>query len=209
MIPVDAPAWFVFVSDIALLGFVLFGILFAWAWKNARMCKGKMIAELWEPTGFPVRYFVKADITGKTVEVDGGTYRLQEDRDDSKEKSHSRSYPSKRYIKYPQTAFLGIGALQNTVRIESWERDNPEPIRPPGTPPIVTASEWSASKKEIQAISVAADVQESAEREKAMRSAIANQPNKMIVYALSGLASVAAIAVLIYLATLAPYMTGG
>jgi uncharacterized protein YggT (Ycf19 family) len=61
----------IIIAFIVLLALVLMG------WRNQKYTKGKMIAEIWEPSGFPIRNLIKIDEkTGKTVEIDGITYRF-------------------------------------------------------------------------------------------------------------------------------------
>lgn len=220
--PIDAPSWFVFLFNIVLIAFGLAALILGMSWRNAKSAEGKVIAEIWEPSGFPVRHLVRPDSTGKTVEIQKCVYRFPKEYSDKKEGkegdegsqepdvqdgSRRVRYPSRRYVLYPAAPPLGIKSLQVTLRIESWERDNPEPIRPYYGELTVTAAEWYAAKSEIQAIAVGADVQESEAREKAMRSAITNQPNKMVVYGLCGLGAVASTLAVIFLVQLSGYIT--
>jgi len=179
---VDAPSWMIYLVD--FLVFVLFvvGIIFLMAFRMYRNAQGKIIAEVWEPSGYPVRKLTKWDRTGKTVEVDGCTYFLSKELT-SKEKDELLEqgiavYPSHRYTNY------GFWPFKAILRIESWERNNPEPIRPRYDKPVMTAAEITASKNEIQATTLAMDIQENQERQKQLTNAIANQPNKLVVYIL-------------------------
>ena len=87
------------------------------------------------------------------------------------------------------------------VRVESWERDNPEAIRPfygsvdkdgkfIDSQLTVTSTEWQAQKSVIQATGIAMSVQEREAREKEWTRAMANLPNKLIVYLGIGIAAI-------------------
>lgn len=181
---VEAPAWMVYLIDLMVFVFFVLGVVFLMAFNMYRKAQGKVVAEIWEPSGYPVRKLAEWDATGKTVEVDHCTYFLMKElsRQEKEELAEEgiNIYPSHRYTNY------GIWPFKVILRIESWERDNPEPIRPRYDKPVMTAAEITASKNEIQATTLAMDIQENQERQKQLTSAIANQPNKMFVYILLG-----------------------
>jgi len=179
---VEAPAWMIYLLDFLVLILFAVGLLTIIAYRMNRKSEGSMIAEIWEPSGYPVRKLVQWDATGKTVEVDRCTYFLSKelsnkDKEELAEEGIS-VYPSHRYTKH------GLWPFKATLRIESWECDNPEPIRPRYDKPVMTAAEITASKNEIQATTLAMDIQENQERQKQLTSAIANQPSKLVVYLL-------------------------
>lgn len=206
---VEAPTWFVWMFNIMIGALIILVLLFIGAWLNAKKTEGKMMAEIWEPSGFAPRHLVKPDPTGATVTVDNIIYRLPRELSQRELETHTHVYPSRRYITYKP--FLGLKFLQSPVRIESWERDNPEPIRPfygrvdkdgkfIDNQLTVTSTEWAAQKSVIQATGIAMSVQEREAREKEWERGMRNLPNKMVLYIGIGIAALASIlcAVLTY-----------
>lgn len=204
---VDAPDWFVYAFDLLIFAVIVGGLVFLKAWWNARNVKGKMMAEIWEPNGSVKRVLVKPDSTGATVTVDNLVYRLPKDlgekelaglRAEGKPVS-SNTYPRRRWMEYPNKPLTPI-----FVRIESWERDNPEPIRPfygrvddkgmfIDSQLTVTGKEWQAQKSVIQATGIAMNVEERAAREKEWQRAMANLPNKWVMYLGLGIIAILAV----------------
>lgn len=179
---VDAPAWMVYLIDFLVFILFIVGVMFFLAFYMYRQAQGKMIAEVWEPSGYPVRRLAKWDTTGKTVEVDGNTYTLNTElSEEEKERIKEEGgfvYPSRRFTGY------GLWPFRVILRIESWEKGNPSPIRPHLEKPLVTSAEFTSIKNEIQAVALGMDIQENQERQKQLTSAIANQPSKLVVYLL-------------------------
>lgn len=161
---------------VALTFIILLAIVFE-GWRNTKATRGKMIAEIWEQSGFPVRNLVDISPDGKTVEVDGCTYALPKEPTKAEAEKSEHYYPSRRYVLWGR---LPVGKV--TLRIDSWEKDNPEPIRPCYDKPVVTALEWTAQKRAIQATAIAFRIQESEARQKELEKSLANQPSKMVVY---------------------------
>jgi len=205
--------WFMIVFDTMLVLLIVMGLIFLRAWWTIRRTEGKIVAEIWGPDGFPVRHLVKPDKTGDTVTLDDKVYRLKEDKpaDKPANNPNSHAYPSRRYTKYPANPPFGIKPLQVILRIESWEYDNPEPIRPfygrfdengkfTDSQLTVTSTEWQAQKSVIQATGIAMSVQEREAREKEWARAMANLPNKMVVYIGLGAAAIGSViaAVMVY-----------
>jgi len=208
---IEADLWVVIVLDILLFGIipVLIGF-FTKCWWNMRRTRGCMVAEIWEPSGDTTKEIVKPDPTGATVTVDNLVYRLPSELSDEEIKKFTekgvRIYPRKRWM------FMRNWPLPSIpLRIESWERDNPEPIRPfygrvtedgkfDDNQLTVTSTEWQAQKSVIQATGIAMAVQEREAREKEWTRAMANLPNKMVMYIGLGIAAIASIycAVTIY-----------
>jgi len=196
---VDAPDWFVWIFDLILFALIFVGAVYLRGWLNVKRTKGKMIAEIWEPNGDTSRNLVTTDPTGATVTVDNLVYRLpkepgEKEKDKTKKNPDAHIYPTKRWTFRSNRPLPPI-----PLRIESWERDNPEPIRPfygrimsdgkfEDSQLTVTASEWQAQKSVIQATGIAMSVQEREAREKEWQRAMANLPNKMIVYLGIGMA---------------------
>jgi hypothetical protein len=115
-------------------------------------------------------------------------------------------YPSRRYTLWPN--FPPIGRV--TLRIESWEKNNPEPIRPfygsvdengrfVDSQLTVTGSEWTAWKREGTAIDVGMRVSEAEARQKELEAAMRNLPNKTILYGGLGLVALLCIIGLVFL----------
>ena len=211
---IEADLWIVIVGNILLfcIAPVLIG-LFVKCWWNVKRTKGNMVAEIWEPSGFVTRELVKPDPTGATVTVDNLVYRLPKEKEFSdkekkkeKENPEHHTYPRRRWY-YMQNRPLPPIPL----RIEAWERDNPEPVRPfygritedgkfDDSQLTVTSTEWQAQKSVIQATGIAMSVQEREAREKEWARAMANLPNKMIVYIGIGIAALGSVicAIMVY-----------
>jgi len=208
---IEADLWVVIVGNILLFCIlpVLIGF-FVKCWWNMRRTRGCMVAEIWEPTGDTSRELVQPDPTGYTVTVDNLVYRLPRELSDKEikelERKGVRIYPRKRWFYMRNWPLPPI-----PLRIESWERDNPEPVRPfygridedgkwVDSQLTVTGTEWQSQKSVIQATGIAMSVQEREAREKEWARAMANLPNKMVMYLGLGTAALASIicAVMIY-----------
>jgi len=210
---IEADLWVVIVLNLLLFGILpTIAIIFAKCWWNVKRTKSMMVAEIWEPNRFATREIVQPDPTGATVTVDNLVYRLPKEKEFSdKEKAGKKSptikaYPRRRWIYIQNRPLPPI-----PLRIESWERDNPEPVRPfygrvteegkfDDSQLTVTSTEWQAQKSVIQAAGIAMSVQEREAREKEWQRAMANLPNKMIVYLGLAIAALGSIicAVMIY-----------
>lgn len=198
---IDAPSWFVFLFDFLLIVILFVGIFFLRAWWNVKRHQDKMYAEIWEPSGFAVKHLVEPDPTGATITVNNLVYRLpkelgEKELEKAKSNPRSHTYPRRRWINMPNSPLPPI-----PVRVESWERDNPEAIRPfyghvtedgkfEDSQLTVTSTEWQAQKSVIQATGIAMSVQEREAREKEWTRAMANLPNKLIVYLGIGIAAI-------------------
>ena len=201
---IEADIWVIIVLDILLFGILpAIIVIFAKCWWNVRRTRGCMVAEIWEPNGDTPREIVKPDPTGHTVTVDNLVYRLPRELSDEEIKkfrdNEVRIYPRKRWANVPNRPLPPI-----QLRVESWERDNPEPIRPfyghidddgkfVDSLLTVTGTEWQAQKSVIQATGIAMSIQERDVREKEWQRAMANLPNKMIVYIGIGIAAAASV----------------
>ena len=190
---IEADVWVIIVLDILLFGILpAIAVIFAKCWWNTKRTRGCIVAEIWEPNGDTPREIVKPDPTGHTVVVDNLVYRLPRELSDEEIKKFNakgvRIYPRKRWI------FMSNKPLPPIpLRIESWERDNPEPIRPfygritedgkfDDSQLTVTSSEWQAQKSVIQAMGIAMSIQQQEAIMKEQQKLIANIPNKMIIY---------------------------
>jgi len=208
---IEAELWVVIVLDILLFGVLpAIFIIFVKCWWNVKRTKGQMVAEIWEPNGDTPRTLVKTDPTGATVIVDNLVYRLPKELSDKEmlalQKKGVRIYPRKRWASIPNRPLPPI-----QLRVESWERDNPEPIRPfygriteegkfEDSLLTVTSTEWAAQKNVIQGTQIAMRVQALDAWQQALQRLMINMPSKIIVYLGLGIAASASIycAVTIY-----------
>jgi len=190
---IEADLWVVIVLDILLFGVlpVIFGF-FVKCWWNVRRIKGCIVAEIWEPNGDTPRALAKPDPTGATITVDNLIYRLPKELSDKEmlelQKKGVRIYPRKRWMSMPNRPLPPI-----QLRIESWERDNPEPIRPfygrvtedgkyEDSLLTVTSTEWAAQKNVIQGTQIAMRVQALDAWQQALQKLMLNMPSKIITY---------------------------
>ena len=199
---IEADVWVIIVLDILLFGILpAVAVIFAKCWWNVKRIGGCMAAEIWEPNGDTPRTIVKPDPTGHTVTVDNLVYRLPRELSDEElkkfKKKGIRIYPRKRWTSIQNRPLPPI-----QIRVESWERNNPEPIRPfygritedgkfDDSQLTVTSTEWQAQKSVIQATGIAMSIQEREAREQEWSRAMANLPNKIIVYIGIGIAALA------------------
>jgi len=190
---IEADLWVVIVLDILLFGVlpVLFGF-FARCWWNVRRTRGMIVAEIWEPNGDTPRTLAKPDPTGATITVDNLIYRLPKELSDEEmlelQKKGVRIYPRKRWMSLRN---LPLPPIQ--LRVESWEHDNPEPIRPfygrvteegkfEDSLLTVTSTEWAAQKNVIQGTQIAMRVQALDAWQQALQKLMLNMPSKIITY---------------------------
>jgi hypothetical protein len=198
---IDAPDWFVYAFDLVVFVGAFLLLLYLKAWWNVRKFKGKnamkMYAEIWEPSGRRPKHLVEPDPDGATVTVKNLVYRLPSEKSEKeiaeamkegKPASGSHIYPRRCWMEIPNWPLPSI-----PVRVESWELDNPEPIRPfygrvdedgkfLDSQLTVTSSEWAAHRSKITAIGIAQDANERAAREKEWLKSMTNMPNKMLIY---------------------------
>ena len=208
---VEADVWVIIVLDILLFGVLpVIAVIFAKCWWNVRRTKSCMIAEIWEPNGDTPRELVKPDPTGHTIVVDNLVYRLPRELSDEEIKKFNnkgvRIYPRKRWASMQNRPLPPI-----QLRVESWERNNPEPIRPfygritedgkfDDSQLTVTSTEWAAQKNVIQGTQIAMRMQALEAWQEALQRLMANMPSKMIVYIGLGIAALgsAISAIMIY-----------
>jgi len=201
---IEADLWVVIVLNILFFGIVpvIFG-LFVKCWWNVKRTKGMIVAEVWEPNGDTSRALAKPDPTGATVTVDNIIYRLPKELSDKEmlelQKKSVHIYPRKRWTSMPN---LPLPPIQ--LRVESWERDNPEPIRPfygrvteegkyEDSLLTVTSTEWAAQKNVIQGTQIAMRVQALDAWQQALQKLMMNMPSKIITYIGIGIAAGGAI----------------
>ena len=208
---IEADVWVIIVLDILLFGIVpvLIGF-FVKCWWNVRRTKGYMVAEIMEPNGDLPRTLVKTDPTGHTVTVDNLVYRLPRELSDEEikkfNKKEVRIYPRKLWMYMRNWPLPYI-----PLRIEIWERNNPEPVRPfygritedgkfDDSQLTVTSTEWAAQKNVIQGTQIAMRVQALDAWQQALQKLMINMPSKIIVYIGLGIAALgsAISAIMIY-----------
>jgi len=207
---VGASGWMTATLDILVFLVIVFFLLFLKAVLDNKRVAGKMAIDIREPTGFTERHIVKPDVTGDTVTYDNCVYALTKSAsaDVTKKNEH---YPRVRFCRYPKNPFLGLSIFQTTLRIEEYQRGNPEPIHPfygrvdekgmfIDSQLTVTGTEWQSQKGVIQATAIAMSVQEREAREKEWQKAMANIPNAMLMYIGLGISALCSIvsAVIIY-----------
>ena len=201
---IEADVWIIIILDILLFGILpAIAIIFAKCWWNVRRTRGCMVAEIWEPNGDTPRTIVKTDPTGHTVIVDNLVYCLPRELSDEEIKKFNnkgvRIYPRKRWASMQNKPLPPI-----QLRVESWERDNPEPIRPfygrvtedgkfEDSQLTVTSTELAALKNVIQGTQIAMRVQALDAWQQALQRLMINMPSKIIVYIGLGIAALASI----------------
>ena len=173
----EVGGWFVHIINIGVLSVIAAGVLVLIIWKRSqyqKLAEKCIRAEIQLPSGWSEFHVVPCEINAKSVSINDFIYMLDPN--------------VKRWGKFPMSPILGVTALQATIRIESWAKDNSEPIRPKYDHLIATAAEIQAMTREIQATTGAMQIQEIDARQKELVAAISNQPSKMIVYVLLGIA---------------------
>lgn len=223
----DLPRWFIPLMDGAILVGVAF-VIMVWVLRqrgqNAKKAEGKILAEVWLPTGYPVRKLVKPGPDSWIKLGELGDYKLASPKNLCKcghdEASHiigikgtdkeikqvvrgkcvlcpCMSYefkesiaPVPRRAKWPLNPFLGLGTLQVDVRTEAWWLNNPEPITPIENRTLVTSVDAAFHTRESDAEKASVEINEQEARQKQLTSAIANQPNKMVLYIGLGLIAI-------------------
>lgn len=167
----EVGSWFIYLMDaaiIAIFGMVALILIFIKRGQYQKEANRCIRAEIWQPTGWSEYHTVPCDFNAKSVSVSDFLYTLNPGM--------------RRYGKHPMNPFMGIPWLQVPIRVESWFQDNTEPIRQTYTNPIATAAEIKAMTREVGAATAAMQIQEVEARQKELTKAIANQPNKMIIY---------------------------
>jgi hypothetical protein len=215
----DLPRWFIPLMDLGILALVAFAVM-VWIFrergKNAKKTEGKILAEVWLPTGYPVRKLVKPGPDAVVKLGDLGDYQLAGPKNLCKcghdEKLHAMGIkgtdkevkqptrgkcslctcgsfdfkeaiaPVPRRSRWPLNPFLGLGMLQVDVRTEAWWLNNPEPITPIENRTLFTAVDAAFHTRQSDAEKASEEINEQQALHKELTSALANQPNKMIIY---------------------------
>ena len=181
--------WFLHLMNLAILAIVGIVIVVAILVKKGQYQReaAKCIqAEILTATGWPEYHTVRCGINDEWVKIGSGDYKLDPNH--------------KRWGVHPRLPFMGLASLQVPIRKETWYKDNPNvpqdvkdknpnvpAFRNPGTPQV-TSAEIQAKSREAAAIGAAAEVAELEAQQRRVVDAIANQPNKMVVYVGLGIA---------------------
>jgi hypothetical protein len=164
--------WFVHLMNLAILAIVGIVIMVAILFKKGQYQKeaAKCVqAELLTATGWPEFHTVKCGINDAFVQVGNGQYKLDPNH--------------KEWGSHPRLPFMGLASLQAPIRKGTWFKDNPNvPLYGKAVPAEVTAAEIQARVREAAAIAIGAQIMETDARQRQLNEAIANQPNKMVVY---------------------------
>jgi hypothetical protein len=180
--------WFVGLMDLAVLAIVALVVLvYIQIRRNqyrreAHQC---IQVEILLSTGHSEFHTVKCGISDEWVEIEGIRYKLDKE--------------IRRWGSHPRLPFMGLSTLQCDIRKEMFHKDDPNSIyRAKGTPDT-TGSEIDAMVRAAAAVAAGAEAVEMQSRQKQMVEAIANQPNKNIVYALLIAADIGLIALAVRL----------
>lgn len=172
--------WFVHLMNLAILAIVGVVILVAILVKKGQYQKeaAKCIqVELLTATGWPEYHTVRCGIDDAWVKVGNAQYKLNPDQ--------------KRWGFHPRLPLMGLASLQAPIRKETFYKDNPNYVAfPEKKAPEITAAEIQAKTREAAAIAAGAEIVEIEARQHQLVEAIANQPNKMVVYVGLGIAVV-------------------
>lgn len=176
--------WFVYLLDFAVLaifGMVALILIFVKRNQYQKDATNKIRAEIWLSTGWSEYFVIPCEQNDKSVTIDNFIYLLDQNK--------------RRFGKHPMNPFMGLSWLQVPIRIETWDKDQPNPIRGlKDEKSVATAAEIKAMTREIQATTAAMQIQEIDAQQKELVNAISNQPNKMIVYVLLVACALASIA---------------
>ncbi len=194
----EVGAWFVYLMNGAILAILAVVALVAILVKRnqyAKEAKECILVEILMPTGWSV-YRVVKPLPDGWVKVGKGDYKLAVGEDNpgtltdeercQRRKEYKLNTAAKRWAYYPMRPFLGLKALQVPIRTESFYYNNPEPITWPEHRVKVTAVDAQAHTRQMDAMNVGVQIQESDARQKQLVEAINNQPNKIVVYIMLG-----------------------
>ena len=188
----EVGAWFIYLIDgaiLAVIGIVLLILIMVKRGKYQKEATNCIRAEIQLPTGWSNYFTIPCDSNAKSVSIDNSIYLLDPNK--------------RRWGRHPMNPFMGLTWLQVPIRIETWSKDIPEPLRLEQKTTIATADEIKAITREIQATNAAMMIQELESQQKELVNAISNQPNKILVYVLMGIAVAASIGSLIMIYQLA------
>jgi hypothetical protein len=175
--------WFVYLIDFAVLaifGMIALILIFVKRNQYQKEAVHCIRAEIQLSTGWSEYYTVPCNDNDKSISI--------HDKATKGDFIYMLDVKRRRYGKHPMNPFMGLGWLQVPIRIETWTKDIPEPLRLRTDKEIIaTSAEIKAMTREIQATTAAMQIQEIDARQDELTKAIGNQPSKMIVYILLGL----------------------
>jgi len=168
--------WFVYLMNLAILAVVGIIVLVVIQVKKGQYLKdaaGKIQVEIWLATGYREYHTIPCDLNAKTITIGGSTYTLNPNR--------------MRWGRHPRLPFMGLASMQVPIRLESWFQGVKEPIaHPQEQVNSLSAQELRALMRQGRATLIARHSQLLEAGQKGLVNAIANQPNKVVVYALLG-----------------------
>jgi len=193
----EVGSWFVYLMNgaiLAIMAFILLVMVQVKRAKHAKDSEGKIRGEVQLSTGWSEYHIVPCGLSDKSVQIGNFVYMLDPDK--------------RKWGKHPMNPFMGLSALQVPIRIEAWEKDNPEPIRSSYEKTVATSAEIKAMLDEHTASVTAMGIQELDSQHKVLMRALANQPNKNYVYIGLGLCAIVGIVNVVYMVQLVAYITG-
>ena len=197
-------AWFPHLLNLAILaivGIVVLGFIFYYRGRYAKEALGRVMVEIWMPSGWSNYYVVRPTMDG-WVNVGAGAYKLAPqvpDKTDNpgEEKKNRIITPAKRWDMYPRRPFLGLKLLQVPIRKESFYWNNPDPITWTENRTTVTAVDAKTHTREVAAQHIAANIAETEARQRKWEEVINKLPDKMVLYILIGIAIILSLVVLV------------
>jgi hypothetical protein len=198
--------------------------------QHSKEAEGKILADIWLETGRSVKGLVRPGADGWVRLGKLGDYRLATpkrickcgcDESEHEKKAEGKEVvvmgcaasgckkfeldktiaPIRRWGKYPSNPFLGLRTLQVDVVTESWWRNNPEPITPEENRTRVTALDAAFHTRQGDTEKASEEINEQVAMQKQLNQAIANQPNKMVLYLMVGVNILVGVIILIQMFT--------
>lgn len=165
--------WFVHLMNIAILaivGVIVLGYIQAKKGQYLREAATQIQCEIKMPTGHDEYYTVPLEVSAEWVEIKGVKYNLPKGKE------------VKNWGMHPRLPFMGLRSLQVQIRKCTWYFNNPNPFYRDDKTPEVTAAEIGAMSKEATAVAAGVAAVELKSQQEQMIKAIANQPDKTVVY---------------------------
>ena len=170
--------WFVYLMNLAVLAIVGIIVLVYIRVKMGQYLKdaaGKIQVEIWLTTGYREYHTIPCDLNAQTVTIGSSTYYLNPQRI--------------RWGRHPRLPFMGLASMQVPIRLESFFQGIKEPIaHPEEQVTSLSAQELRALMRQGRATLIARHSQLLEAGQNRMIEAIANQPNKVVLYVLLGVA---------------------
>jgi len=184
----------IYAAVIAIAVAVLLVVAYIKKGQYEEEARGCILAEIKRETGWPLLKVVKPTPDG-WVRVAKGDYRLPIAKRKEAKEGEKNNPDGQRLLPvilewafYPANPFLGLKVLRTPIRKQAWWENDPEPIVREEHRTEVTAADAQAHTREMDAMNIAIRIQEAEARQKQLQAALANQPNKMIVYVMLGIA---------------------